>query len=196
MSQRFHIAGQSIEPGTRKKLALEIGKLYDHTDITIPLEIICGAKEGHTAAIHRYNLPQIRADTEDPETLRLAQAFGMPVILRTNSPDGSLREAVKDRGIPMLLFEGGEALRFDENVIQLAVHGTLNMMHAIGMLSNASQRKPKGRPLSSPFLAKGSYWVRASQGGIVHMLRKTGAHVHKDEVVARIADPMAAIERQ
>ena len=47
----------------------------------------------HTGAIHRSNLPQVRAFLEDPETLKLAQNFGVPVLLNSNLRDGSLREA-------------------------------------------------------------------------------------------------------
>jgi predicted deacylase len=34
----------------------------------------------HTAANHRNNLPQIRGNLDDPETLRLARSFGVPVL--------------------------------------------------------------------------------------------------------------------
>ena len=37
----------------------------------------------HTGAIHRSNLPQIRADLDDPETERMARAFGVPVLLNS-----------------------------------------------------------------------------------------------------------------
>jgi len=73
----------------------------------------------HTGAIHRTNLPQIRASMDDVETKRLAFEFGVPVILNSNFRDGSLREAACSKNIPVLLFEGGEALRFDEKIIQL-----------------------------------------------------------------------------
>ena len=35
----------------------------------------------HTAAIHRENLPQVRANLDDPETDRIARAFRVPVLL-------------------------------------------------------------------------------------------------------------------
>ena len=43
----------------------------------------------HTGAIHRSNLPQIRANLDDPETARLAESFGVPVLLNSNTRDGS-----------------------------------------------------------------------------------------------------------
>jgi predicted deacylase len=55
----------------------------------------------HTGAIHRDNLPQIRANLDDSETAQLAESFGVPVLLNSNIRDGSLREAAAEQGIPM-----------------------------------------------------------------------------------------------
>ena len=38
----------------------------------------------HTGAIHRSNLPQIRANLDDEETARLANDFGVPVLFNAN----------------------------------------------------------------------------------------------------------------
>merc|ERR1712000_442264 len=72
----------------------------------------------HTGAIHRSNLPQIRANLDDPETSELAHAFGVPVLLNANLRDGSLRESANDLGVKILLYEAGEALRYDELCIR------------------------------------------------------------------------------
>ncbi len=69
----------------------------------------------HTGSDHRTNLPQIRADLDDPETRALAEAFGAPLMLHSRIRDGSLRGAATERGATVLLFEGGEALRFDDD---------------------------------------------------------------------------------
>ena len=45
----------------------------------------------HTGAIHRSNLPQIRANLDDEETAAMARAFGVPVLLNSDVRDGSLR---------------------------------------------------------------------------------------------------------
>jgi hypothetical protein len=76
-----------------------------------------------TAAVHRSNLPQIRACLDHEETARLARAFGVPVLIDANVRDDSLRQTVYERQIPMLLFEAGEALRFDEQAIRAGVRG-------------------------------------------------------------------------
>ncbi len=84
-------------------------------------EIVENATHGidfHTGAVHRSNLPQVRACLDDQETNRLAHAFGVPVLIDAKVRDGSLRQEVHERKIPMLVYEGGEALRFDEAAIR------------------------------------------------------------------------------
>lgn len=103
----------------------------------------------HTGAIHRTNLPQIRADLDDPETDTLARAFVVPVLLSATLRDGSLREAAALVGIPMLLYEAGEGLRFDEVPIRAGFNGILNVIRALGMLSPSRQRA-RARPVYCP----------------------------------------------
>ncbi|MGD8956026.1 MAG: succinylglutamate desuccinylase/aspartoacylase family protein, partial [Chromatiaceae bacterium] len=45
----------------------------------------------HTAAIHRDNFPQIRADMSLESLAPLAKAFAAPVLIHSAPPDGSLR---------------------------------------------------------------------------------------------------------
>lgn len=140
----------------------------------------------HTATFHRDNLPQIRALVDDPETKQLAYAFGSPVILNSDLRDGSLRQAVVDLGIPILLYEAGEALRFNELAIRAGVNGIISVMQEIGMLPPARRRK---KPRVEPVIARSSSWVRAPQSGILHALKALGDHVRKGETMAMIADP-------
>lgn len=138
-------------------------------------EIVDKATHGidlHTAAVHRSNLPQIRACLDDEATNALAHAFGVPVIIDANLRDGSLRQSVVDRGIPMLLYEGGEALRFDESAIQAGARGVIRVMRALGMLRDAKRSKE-----SKPFVARSSYWLRAPVAGLLRERAKLGAGV-------------------
>jgi hypothetical protein len=89
-----------------------------HTFITEIVQKCTHGIDLHCAAINRINLPQIRACLDDPETQRMANAFNMPVALHSELRDGSLRSAARELGIPTLLFEGGEALRFNEKTIK------------------------------------------------------------------------------
>jgi predicted deacylase len=140
----------------------------------------------HTGALHRTNLPQIRACLGDAETLRLARAFGAPVIMDATLRDGSMRQAVLDRGIPMLVYEAGEALRFDEVAIRAGIQGVLSVMRALDMLPEA----PTPRRTSDPFVARGSSWVRAPASGILHSPIPLGARVDEGQVLGEISDPL------
>ncbi|MCO5326784.1 MAG: hypothetical protein M9964_06965 [Solirubrobacterales bacterium] len=57
----------------------------------------------------RGNLPQIRADLDDPR-IEAAEAFGAPAMIHARaSATTSPREAATQHGVSMLLFEGGES---------------------------------------------------------------------------------------
>ncbi len=119
----------------------------------------------HTGAIHRENLPQIRANLDDPETARIASAFHVPVLLNSDLRDGSLRQIAAEHGIPILLYEAGEALRFNENAIRSGVKGIVAVMRSIGMLPTTS----RARQPSEPLIARASSWVRAGHSGILRI---------------------------
>ncbi len=144
----------------------------------------------HTGALHRSNLPQVRACLDQPETERLAHAFGAPVVLDANLRDGSLRQEVMERGIPMLVYEAGEALRFDEASIRAGVRGVVEVMRALGMLPPS--RKP-GRQ-SEPFVAHSSHWVRAPESGILRDRIRLGAAVSRGQTLGLVADPLGRDE--
>lgn len=140
----------------------------------------------HTGSIHRTNLPQVRASLDDPETEELARGFGVPVILHSRERDGSLREAARKRKVCTLLFEGGEALRFEEHVIRVGLRGCLSVMRHIGMIPR-TRRKPRRE--TRVFVANQSYWVRASHSGSFRSLKNVGDHVEDGESLAVISDP-------
>ncbi|MCP1727150.1 putative deacylase [Natronospira proteinivora] len=151
-------------------------------------EIVSKANYGidlHTAAIHRSNLPQIRANLDDPEVMELAEAFGAPVMMSSDLREGSLREQASAKGIKTLLYEAGEALRFDEVSIRAGERGVINVMRKLDMLSPTRRRKTQKQPV----VARSSLWVRAPASGIVRMNLALGAHVKKGQVLGRIADP-------
>ena len=153
-------------------------------------EIVAHCTHGidlHTGALHRGNLPQVRGNLDDEETLRLARLFGVPVLINADLRDGSLREAAAARGIPMLLYEAGEALRFDELSIRAGVQGILNVMRGLGMLPQVRGRRETAR---EPFVARSSTWVRAPASGIFLASAALGAHVAKDELLGTIVEPV------
>ncbi len=157
-------------------------------------EIVTGSTHGidlHTGALHRANLPQVRADLDDPETLRLAQAFAVPVVLHASLRDGSLRAEAAGQGVRMLLYEGGEALRFDERCIRAGLRGVLGVMRALGMLRG---RAPV--PARAVLETRSSTWVRAPTSGILRSIRGLGDAVSDGEVLGYVADPFGMGEQE
>ena len=137
----------------------------------------------HTGSLGRSNLPQVRADLSDERTLELSRVFGAPIMIDSNTRDGSLRQTATELGKTVLLYEGGEALRFDERAIQTATDGVLRVLVHLGMVD---ADVPPG---DEPALSSGSGWVRASRSGIVHLAEPLGAHVRKGQEVARLYGP-------
>jgi predicted deacylase len=146
----------------------------------------------HTGAIHRANLPQIRANLDDEETTRLARAFSVPVLLNSTMRDGSLREAAAEKGIPMLLYEAGEALRFDEVSIRAGVRGIINVMRELAMLPPSKRTKANPK---EPMIARSSSWVRAPSSGIFRPVVALGARVDKEGLLGVIEDPFGEVEQ-
>jgi predicted deacylase len=139
----------------------------------------------HTGALHRTNLPQIRAKLDDVETRELANAFGVPVIINSDVRDGSLREAAANNGVKTLLYETGEALRFDELGIKAGVRGILRVMRHLGMLKSIKRKEV----VREPYIARSRYWVRAPHSGVLRSVKKLGDHVSKNELLGNISDP-------
>lgn len=152
-------------------------------------EVVLRANYGidlHTAGLHRSNLPQIRIAPDEPELLALAQAFRPPVVLISRLREGTLRHSAREHGVKMLLYEGGEALRFDETAIRTAVSGVLRVMRALGMIAASdNQRQP-----AMPVISHASTWLRAPEGGILRSGRVIGDRVSEGEKIAEISDPL------
>jgi predicted deacylase len=144
----------------------------------------------HTGAIHRSNLPQIRANLDDEETRLFANAFGAPVIINSTLRDGSLRQSATEGGTKILLYEAGQALRFDELSIRIGLRGILNVLSLLEMIK---PRKKKKGGITEPYMAYNSSWVRANASGIVNNLKNLGHQVKKGDVLAEIGSPFGDI---
>ncbi len=137
----------------------------------------------HTAAQPRINLPQIRANLDDPETYRCAKAFGAPILLHANTRDGSLRQSASKQGIPILLYEAGEALRFDPESIRVGVEGIFRVMNALEMYEN-----PFSSVQPNSVEVRETKWVRGPISGIFHLKVKLGQSVEKRQLLGFITD--------
>ncbi len=146
----------------------------------------------HTAAIHRVNLPQIRCEySRRPRARELSEAFGTEVVLDSPERPGSLRKSARELGVDVLVYEGGEGLRFDEFAIKAAVDGIAGVMLKIGMLELPdgvdTASDPAARRLQ--LFANASKWVRAPEGGVLRTSKRIGDAVSENEIIGYIANP-------
>lgn len=140
----------------------------------------------HTGSSGKVNIPQLRVNLETPGVKRLAIAFDAPVILDVKLRDGSLRQTASELGIPLLVYEGGEAMRFNELCIRAGVRGVLNVLSFLGMIKQkkVSGKKPK------PLITRTSSWVRASVSGMIETMGDVIAKpVKKNQILGYIHDP-------
>lgn len=140
----------------------------------------------HTASIHKSNLPQVRTNIDNEYTFRLAKAFGASVVLHSELRDGSLRATAQEAGIPILLYEAGEALRFDETSIRIGVQGLINVLRENEMLPKVIRKTVKKVPL----ITRSSKWIRSSESGMLRTIKALGDTVKADEVIAYIDEPL------
>jgi len=281
----FEIAGMQVKAGTRQTVEVPVAKLYTHTPLHVPVEVVHGRRDGpvmmvcgaihgdeingveiirrvlknsalrhlrgtllavpivnimgfvqrtrylpdrrdlnrcfpgtesgslggriaylirtqimenvthiidlHTGAIHRFNLPQIRAELKNPETVRMAEAFGAPIVINSGLREGSLRAYADSQDIPVITFEGGEALRFDEVVIISGVKGVVRVMRELEMIP--AKKAPKA-PRKRSETAATSQWVRADIDGIMRPVARLGQKVSKGQRLAMVADPFGETE--
>ncbi len=167
-------------PGSKRgSLAAQLAELFMR-------EVVMQSNLGidlHTAASHRINIPQIRADLDDQETLRLATAFGAPFMIDARLRDGSVRMAATKRGVPVLLYEAGQIHRFDQEAIKYGVEGVLRVLEAIDM---GAWELPRVR--RRPIHLSTSRWVRARRSGIADLEVSIGDRVEKGDKLGSVAD--------
>ena len=148
----------------------------------------------HSAATHRVNLPQIRCDTNvSPRSRDLAMAFGAQVVLESGERAGSLRRAAREAGVDVIVYEGGEGLRFDEFAIQAGVDGIARVLLRMDMLETTDDHD-EGAPPSPlmtrpPLHANAAKWVRAPEGGVLRTHKRIGDAVSEGETIGMISNP-------
>lgn len=143
----------------------------------------------HTGAIHRANFPQVRASAKDKVALSMAESFNAPIIIKAASRDGTMRGTANNLGIPIILYEAGEALRFDEQSIKIGVRGIVNVMQQLGMITRAKKTSKTGSVFS-----KKSSWVRAEHDGIARYYVSLGQTVKQGDLLAHIYSPYSDFE--
>ncbi len=170
-------------PGSKKgSLASRIAKIF-FDEIVVKCDF---GIDLHTASIHKSNLPQIRTNLENEFTYNLAKAFEAPVVLHSELRGNSLREEAQKKNIPVLLYEAGEALRFDETSIRIGVKGIANVLRKLDMLPIDNKK----RRFKIPIIARSSQWIRSTESGIIRTIKALGDIVKENEIIAYVDEPL------
>lgn len=148
-------------------------KIFPHIDYGI---------DYHTGGDARANYPQVRCVLKVEENRTLAEAFAAPITVNSSLIDSSFRKAAHKKEKQILVFETGEAHRFDSFGIQEGIDGTLRLMKHLGMRSSAPE------PNNTDVYEK-STWVRAKYAGLFQQKMELGDIVKKRQVLGHISDP-------
>ena len=121
----------------------------------------------------------------------MAEAFAAPVIIDAGLREGSLRAYADSLDIPVITYEGGEALRFDDVVIGSGVKGVMRVMRELEMVP---PRKGRNVAKKRSEIGASSQWVRAEIDGIMRPVAQLGQKVRKGQKIAMVADPFGESE--
>jgi uncharacterized protein len=143
----------------------------------------------HTGGAKISNSPQIRCVFEFPENLALAEKFSAPLIIDSKYREGTFRKEAAKKNKPILVYEGGESMRFDYNAINEGVNGCLRLMKSYQMIDTDI-------PNNYSVKITKDIWIRANTSGLFHMNKINGALVSKGDLLGVICNPFGNIERK
>lgn len=166
-------------PGSKKgSLASRLANLF-MTEIVSKCEV---GIDLHTAGNNRTNLPQIRANLDDPRTRELGEVFGARLMLHAKTRSGTLRSAGTKAGAAVLLYEAGEPMRFNDYAINAGVNGVRRVLNHLDMADF------DGPPPDEVPLSRSSRWVRASRSGVIRLEVDIGDMVEAKQQMGTIID--------
>ena len=136
----------------------------------------------HTAGASNYNYPQIRYTKSDEKGLELSKVFNAPFTIAKPVISKSLRKTAVNNNIPVLVYEGGEALRRDEFAIEMGTRGIYRVLDYLDLIDREDDQNYPHIHL------RGSSWRRATQAGFFIPVKKSGDPVKKGEVIGMVQD--------
>ncbi len=143
----------------------------------------------HTGGAQRTNYPQTRCVMKDEENRILAEVFNAPFALNSNFRSNSLRWTASKMGKRILVYEGGESVRFDEFAINEGINGTLRVMKHLNMIDDAPAATQVTKEVAS------STWIRADKAGLFQTLVQAGELVDKKQIVGYLTDPFGEFKK-
>jgi predicted deacylase len=170
-------------PGT-KSGSLASRMAYHYTNEILP-QIDFGI-DLHTGGGQRHNYPQIRYTADDETSKNLAETFNAPIYFPSRLINGSFRKAAFKMDKPIIVYEAGESMRFDEFAMETAITGIKNVLNAYEMLANNFKQKKK-----ETIHLETRRWVRASRAGMFVPEIENGTLVNKGQTLGVVSDTFA-----
>ncbi len=140
----------------------------------------------HTGGGQRHNYPQVRYTEGDKMSEEMAKLFNAPLYFSSRLINGSFRKAAFKMGKPIVVYEAGESMRFDEFSIETAILGIKNILSHYDMVS--STEKPL--QIASVHLQK-TKWIRAPRAGMFIPEVKNGTFIKKGQKLGCVTDTYA-----
>lgn len=137
----------------------------------------------HTGGAMRTNYPQVRCVLKDERNTMLAAAFHAPFTLDAPFRPHSLRQTAARKGKNIIVYEGGESIRFDQFAIEEGVNGTLRMMKHLRMIDWAPEPTVPNRIIWT------SSWIRAHTAGLFQSTVAAGTAIEKGQIIGTLTDP-------
>jgi uncharacterized protein len=144
----------------------------------------------HTGGSMRTNYPQIRCVMSDEKNVELANAFHPPFTIDAPFRPHSIRQTAAKHGKNIIVYEGGESLRFDQHAIEEGVNGTLRLMKHLNMIDWAPEPKEENKIIWN------SSWARAHHAGLFQSIIRCGDLVQKNQIIGTITDPFGEFKEE
>ncbi|GMN10140.1 succinylglutamate desuccinylase/aspartoacylase family protein [Croceitalea sp. MTPC9] len=170
-------------PG-RKTGSLASRIAYHYTNEILP-QIDFGI-DLHTGGGQRHNYPQVRYTGDDEISKDLAKIFNAPIYFPSRLISGSFRKTAFKLQKPIIVYEAGESMRFDEFAMDTAIAGIKNVLAGYGMLQEDTQTNKN----PTIYLEK-TRWVRATRAGMFIPKVNNGEAITKGQILGLVTDTVA-----
>lgn len=137
----------------------------------------------HTGGSQRSNYPQVRGDFSDKEIQQLAKSTHAPFLIHSGVIPGSFRMEAYAKNKKIIVYEGGESLRYDRYAITEGVNCAHRFLHNFGM----SNQIPE--PCLSSIVIKDKTWYRCPDSGMWIHTKMNGEFVEKNQLLGYVTSP-------
>ncbi len=136
-----------------------------------------------------YNsLPHVHTDLTYGLNKELAQSFQVPIVTDLKPQSGSIQYEAAQRDKPMLVYQAGEAMRFDYKAINLGVRSTMSLIRKLNMLSTSKNTKESKK--TQPVVSTKGDWIYTPQSGLATNYKNLGDKVACGEMISKISEPL------